>query len=52
MEFTRLQLDEHAFHMPQLSVLTEMEIPELWIPIPLMYGVSRTFEPCPTGVSI
>ncbi|KAI3320735.1 hypothetical protein HD806DRAFT_228758 [Xylariaceae sp. AK1471] len=28
----------HVFHMPQLSVLTEMEIPELWIPIPLSYG--------------
>ncbi|KAI0184023.1 hypothetical protein EV127DRAFT_250763 [Xylaria flabelliformis] len=26
------------FHMPQLSVLTEMEVPELWIPIPLSYG--------------
>ncbi|KAI0454233.1 hypothetical protein F5B21DRAFT_514831 [Xylaria acuta] len=33
-------ISEHIFHMPQLSVLTEMEIPELWIPIPLSYGVS------------
>ncbi|KAJ2989686.1 hypothetical protein NUW58_g3341 [Xylaria curta] len=31
-------LSEHIFHMPQLSVLTEMDIPELWIPIPLSYG--------------
>ncbi|KAI6778762.1 uncharacterized protein J7T54_005865 [Emericellopsis cladophorae] len=34
-------LDKHAFHMPQLSVLTEMEIPDLWIPIPLMYGKNQ-----------
>lgn len=38
---TPFQLVEHAFNMPQLSVLTEMEEPRLWIPIPHMYGVSH-----------
>ncbi|KAI1177869.1 hypothetical protein F4777DRAFT_587078 [Nemania sp. FL0916] len=39
-------ISKHAFHMPQLVVLTEMETPELWIPIPLSYGVS---QPWPEG---
>jgi hypothetical protein len=34
-----MQVNEHAFRMPQLAILTEMEKPELWIPIPHMYGV-------------
>lgn len=34
------QIDDHAFRMPQLSILTEMQRPQLWIPIPHMYGVS------------
>lgn len=34
-----IQIDIHAFRMPQLSVLTEMEYPALWIPIPHMRGV-------------
>ncbi|KAI0466081.1 hypothetical protein F4859DRAFT_507597 [Xylaria cf. heliscus] len=33
-------ISKGVFHMPQLSVLTEMDIPELWVPIPLSYGVS------------
>lgn len=28
--------------MPQLSILREMKEPELWVPIPHMYGVRRT----------
>ncbi|KAH8703272.1 hypothetical protein BGW36DRAFT_354700 [Talaromyces proteolyticus] len=32
------QIDKHDFRMPQLSTLTELKKPEMWIPIPHMYG--------------
>ena len=34
------QVDESRFRLPQLCVLTEMENPRMWIPVPHMYGVS------------
>ena len=33
-------VEEPVFRLPQISVLNEMETPELWIPVPHWYGVS------------
>ncbi|KAI9651883.1 MAG: hypothetical protein M1829_002119 [Trizodia sp. TS-e1964] len=35
---TKEHLNGLAFRMPELSVLTEIQNPELWIPIPRMFG--------------
>ena len=39
-----MQIGRHAVRLPQLCVMTEMAEakPSLWVPIPGMYGVSRT----------
>lgn len=31
-------IDEHALRLPELEVLLELEAPEIWFPVPGMYG--------------
>ncbi|KAF2153784.1 hypothetical protein K461DRAFT_320013 [Myriangium duriaei CBS 260.36] len=38
MEKAGLLIQKHHFVLPQVSVLTELEPPEMWIPIPDMFG--------------
>lgn len=39
---TNLKTKAHRFHMPPIAILTEVGQSKLWIPVPHMYGVSRT----------